>query len=207
MSDFELADLVAAIDAELAASHRAADEPAAARRAPAEDRHVVFSLADLRCAVPIRNVAEIDLVPRITPVPHVPEWVLGVTNLRGDIVSVVDLGSLCGLAAPAAEAPRRILVVRGAPGDTAACLVVDKVEGLARLSRDSIQPPRAALEERIAPVRTADSARTVGGCWRSWTWKSCSVGRLPAVRLTSGARARRRRPVMLRNWGSGRSRL
>ena len=58
---------------------------------------IVFELNDLVLGIPMVNVHEIQRLPKITFLPNVPEWVLGVANLRGQIVSVVDLGQLLDL--------------------------------------------------------------------------------------------------------------
>jgi purine-binding chemotaxis protein CheW len=44
-----------------------------------------------------QHIDRVQLVDQITPVPRVPNWVVGMTNLRGQILSVVDLVSFFGL--------------------------------------------------------------------------------------------------------------
>ncbi|MEZ5365126.1 MAG: chemotaxis protein CheW [Bryobacterales bacterium] len=58
--------------------------------------HIVFGLHGARYAVSIRSVLELDRLSPITPVPNTPEFVLGVTNVRGEVVSVIDLRRLLG---------------------------------------------------------------------------------------------------------------
>ena len=95
-----------------------------------QDSCIVFLLGETRYAIPIRNVLELDAMPRITTVPNVPGFVRGVTNLRGEILAVLDLRMLLGLA-PAESAERgRILIVRTKDQQTAA-LAVDEVRGTA----------------------------------------------------------------------------
>jgi chemotaxis signal transduction protein len=77
--------------------------------------------------------------------------VRGVINLRGDIVSVVDLRTYLGMEGSAPEESWRILVARSLLGEITSCLIVDRVEGIVRLPDASIQPPRLAPDERIAP--------------------------------------------------------
>jgi len=59
--------------------------------------YLQFILAGHDYAVGLTNVLEIGSPAAITPLPHVPEWLLGVSNLRGDILSVVDLRLFFGL--------------------------------------------------------------------------------------------------------------
>src|SRR5262245_52022400 len=48
-------------------------------------RYIVFTLAETKYAVPLGSVIEMGRIPKITSVPLVPDWIKGVTNLRGDI--------------------------------------------------------------------------------------------------------------------------
>ena len=58
----------------------------------AKDLHLVgFRIGRETFAVPIDMVHEIVRVPEITSVPDAPEYIEGVINLRGKIVSIVDL--------------------------------------------------------------------------------------------------------------------
>src|SRR4030095_6422769 len=77
-----------------------------------EEQHVIFTLDGASYSLPIASVTEIGRPLAVTPLPNVPEWMVGVANLRGDIISVVDLRRFFGLGAD--EAPRggRMLVVR-----------------------------------------------------------------------------------------------
>lgn len=68
-----------------------------------------FALGSERYAVRIDAVREILEVARMTPLPLMPGFVLGVMNLRGAVVPVVDLGARLGL--PAANVSRRSCVV------------------------------------------------------------------------------------------------
>jgi purine-binding chemotaxis protein CheW len=58
---------------------------------------VTFTLTAESYAVETRYVHEIMPVKELTAVPHTPEFLLGVTNLRGEILPVFDLGRLLGL--------------------------------------------------------------------------------------------------------------
>ncbi len=62
-------------------------------------RHVVFRVASERFALPLAAVREVVLPqPPFARVPRSSEAVLGVMNLRGRVVAVVDLAALMGLA-------------------------------------------------------------------------------------------------------------
>jgi purine-binding chemotaxis protein CheW len=60
------------------------------------DQYVRFSLEDALFAIPLSNSLEVAYLPDVTSLPNLPVWVLGVSNIRGEIISVVDLKRLFG---------------------------------------------------------------------------------------------------------------
>lgn len=56
-------------------------------------------LLDMTILLPVQQLTEVLTIPvgQVIPVPHMPDWVMGVYNWRGEILWVVDLGHLCGL--------------------------------------------------------------------------------------------------------------
>ena len=78
------------------------------------DRFVVFTVGGRSLALPAERVREIVRVPSLQRVPHAPPALLGLMNLRGTVLPVVDLAG--GQARSAAGHAARILVVEaGAP--------------------------------------------------------------------------------------------
>jgi chemotaxis signal transduction protein len=68
----------------------------------------------------------------------VPAWVLGVANVRGDIVSLVDLGAFLGLDGLPHGRPGRMVVARARPDELTAGLLVDQVRGIQFVPEDRI---------------------------------------------------------------------
>jgi purine-binding chemotaxis protein CheW len=56
-----------------------------------EDRHLIFSLGTEEYSVPLLKVKEVIEIPDITPMPHTPAYYLGIMNLRGQVISIIDL--------------------------------------------------------------------------------------------------------------------
>jgi purine-binding chemotaxis protein CheW len=52
---------------------------------------VVFTLDDMQCALSLSKVERIERAVEISPLPMAPEIVLGIINIKGKIVPVVDL--------------------------------------------------------------------------------------------------------------------
>ena len=150
-----LADAVAAADQQLdgpvAATVTIAREGAlAAREASQGDRYVLLSIASANYAVLEAFVTELERIPKITPVPRVPAWLRGVTNLRGDVISVVDMRMFLGLD-PASSNAARMLVVRLLTEEFATGLLVDGVERIVAVPAEAITPPESSLEGPLAP--------------------------------------------------------
>jgi purine-binding chemotaxis protein CheW len=70
--------------------------------------HVSVRVGGEHYALPVEGVLEVIALGEITAVPGADPAVLGVSNLRGQIVAVVDLAAVLGLRAP--HAPQRIVV-------------------------------------------------------------------------------------------------
>jgi purine-binding chemotaxis protein CheW len=94
-------------------------------------RHVVFRVDSGRYALPLSAVREVVVTPELfTRVPRAPAAVTGVINLRGRVVTVVDLRPVLGLGAAFTPAPKLLLLDQGRR-DLA--LGVSEVEGIEQL--------------------------------------------------------------------------
>ncbi len=113
------------------------------------DQHVVFRLAGNTYAVPIDNVLEISRLPGVTSVPNVPDWVLGLVNVRGDIVSLVDLRDFLGQGHSVFNALSRMLVVRARTEELTAGLMVDEVLGIRFITADRICAPDLSSDDPV----------------------------------------------------------
>ncbi|BDD01857.1 chemotaxis protein CheW [Persicobacter psychrovividus] len=52
---------------------------------------IVFKLGGEEYGLPIDQVKEVVLTPRLAPVPHTPEYILGAANIRGSVIAIMDL--------------------------------------------------------------------------------------------------------------------
>ncbi len=102
---------------------------------------VTFSLGGKDYAVDILDVKEIANLIGVTPVPNTPAYVAGVYNLRGEIISIVDLRIMFGLPAEERSSgePRRGLILR--LNDTIIGIIVDYVDQVVGVDSSRIQPP------------------------------------------------------------------
>ncbi|BDG06089.1 chemotaxis protein CheW [Anaeromyxobacter oryzae] len=132
----------------LAARARALAPPPGAREPAGTLAVVGFTLGDERYAVEAEYVREVVRPPRLARLPGAPPFLAGVANLRGEIVDVLDIRGLLGVA-PSAAAPARLAVLGAERAELA--LVVDAVLDLgavdpARLASAPESPARSRPE-------------------------------------------------------------
>jgi purine-binding chemotaxis protein CheW len=116
------------------------------------DDYVVFTLAGVDYAIPVRDVAEIGRLPVITRVPNVPDFVRGLTNLRGEVVPVLSLLALLGTRETAPSAQGRVLFLQTAARGAAAGLVVDEVRGIERIESQHLESVSGLVDDKLTSV-------------------------------------------------------
>lgn len=110
-------------------------------------RYVVFGLGSELFAVAVETVHEILPLPAVTPVPGAPDWLLGVFNRRGDIMSVVDVRRRLRCAERPTGPQSRLVVV--ATSKYTLAVLVDSVEEIAMIApEDTIAAEAAGIEGR-----------------------------------------------------------
>jgi purine-binding chemotaxis protein CheW len=108
---------------------------------------LLFRLGEEWYAVPIAGVREIinDFV--LTPIPRVPEFIRGVMNVRGEIVSVTDIAAMMHIASEAKGVGLQlpsVIVVRNERCVSA--LVVDEIGDIVDVAQTLVEPPLATLD-------------------------------------------------------------
>jgi len=108
--------------------------------------HIVgFQVGRETYGVPITSLHEIVRVPEITAVPDAPDYLEGVINLRGKIVSVMDLRKRFGEKQAAVKKNNRILVVEHS--GRLAGLIVDSASEVLKIPADAVEAPPAVFQE------------------------------------------------------------
>ncbi|MCX5971623.1 MAG: chemotaxis protein CheW [Coprothermobacterota bacterium] len=54
---------------------------------------LVFSIGDRRCALSLAEVERVVRAAAVTPLPHLPETVLGMIDIQGEVLPIIDLRS------------------------------------------------------------------------------------------------------------------
>jgi purine-binding chemotaxis protein CheW len=135
---------------------------------------LVFRIDGCEHAVAVEQVVEVLRMVAATPLPDAPPWVLGVINVRGRVIPLIDVRARLGAPRLEPEPSTSVIVVQ--TDEVAAGLVVDEVVEVLAVRHDALQRPDQV---------TVDSAVIFSRVQQR------SASRAPAGQ-TSGQRARGR---------------
>jgi len=96
-----------------------------------------FNIGDALCGININNVQEISKDLDMTEVPLAPAYILGIKNLRGGIVTVIDLGEKLGLGSSKVSPDTRIIIVDW--HEEFIGLLVDNISNILTANLDNIE--------------------------------------------------------------------
>jgi purine-binding chemotaxis protein CheW len=108
-----------------------------------ELQFVTFLLGKEEYGIPIAKIQEIDRLSRITQTPKAPKFVEGVTNLRGEVIPVLNTRALFALENKVPDDRTRIIIVD--LGGVKTGLVVDSVKEVLSISSRNIASPPASI--------------------------------------------------------------
>ncbi|MCM8812692.1 MAG: chemotaxis protein CheW [Candidatus Omnitrophica bacterium] len=117
------------------------------RSSKEEIQLVVFRIKDEESGVDINQVREIVKLVSITRMPKAPAFIEGVVNLRGQIITVIDLSKRLDLPSQGRTDTTRIMVVE--VGDNTVGMIVDSVSEVLRLSKDQIERTPQLIQTEI----------------------------------------------------------
>jgi purine-binding chemotaxis protein CheW len=120
-----------------------AREAVPAETADASIEVIEFLLAHERYAVASEYVREVYPLEDITPLPCTPAFVLGIVNLRGEILSVIDIKKFFDLPEKGLTNLNKVIVLESA--DMVFGIVADAISGVRRIQRADIQPSLPTL--------------------------------------------------------------
>jgi len=93
-------------------------------------------LEDELIGFPLTEVLSISKVTEIVPVPFSPSYIVGVINLRGDIIPIISLKSRLGL--PESKEYTMVVILDTSFGKVG--ILVDKVVGVIKIPMDKLEP-------------------------------------------------------------------
>jgi purine-binding chemotaxis protein CheW len=119
-----------------------------------------FRLASERYAVETRHIQEVHPFRELTPLPCTPAFVLGVVNVRGRILPVLDIKRFFGLPEQGLTDLHRIILVHGQ--DLELGLLADVIVAVRKVKADDLQPTLATFTGIHAEyLRGIDTERLV----------------------------------------------
>lgn len=108
---------------------------------------ITFIIADQLFGLDIMAIREIRAWSPVTHLPHVPDFVAGVVNLRGAVLPVLDLSIRLGWP-PTEATPRNPIIVTEYAGQSRG-LIVHDVNDIVAIDADTLQRPDAIADDTI----------------------------------------------------------
>ena len=102
-----------------------------------------FYVGEALCGMDILKVQEINKLMDMTKVQQAPEYVMGILNLRGQIITIIDLGKKIGLSPTKLSNQTRNIIV--GLGDEYIGLLVDGISDVVQADWNKVEPPPANL--------------------------------------------------------------
>ena len=110
----------------------------------ASEQYLIFTLEDFELAIKAELVQGVERIVDFTPVPNVAPWVRGVINLRGSIISVVDLRMFLDLEPLPYSSRTRLLSLQY--NEMVICFAVDGVNEMLPI------PPTTIISGNLRPM-------------------------------------------------------
>ena len=141
-----LEDLISEIDSKISQTLHPDQTEGAETSEPASlqssehGKYIRFLLDDILMAIPLSSALEVGHRPDITPLPNLPDWILGISNIRGEIVSVLDLKRFFGRSSSGTSRGSRLIIIHNQ--DLKVGIIVDSIMGIMSLDRTEtdVQP-------------------------------------------------------------------
>ncbi len=109
---------------------------------------VGFRFADVHLVTPLEHIAEVLPYPALTPVPGTKSWVRGIANVRGNLLTIVDLAEYFGKGRIQPDERTRVLMMNIETLNTG--LVVNEVFGLRHFSEESERQQTGMFDDAVA---------------------------------------------------------
>jgi chemotaxis signal transduction protein len=122
--------------------------------APVHKQFILFAIKDTQFAIPLSNALEIGYQPDVTPLPNLPKWILGISNIRGEIISLINFSAFLGIPSSGAKSDRRFIIIHNQ--EIKVGIIVDRIMGI--LSQDRVDG-----DIRNNPYRKGEIANYIQG--------------------------------------------
>ncbi len=103
------------------------------------EKYLVFVLGEEFYAVLSKTIAEVAASLAVTKLPNAPEWLLGIANLRGEVISIIDLPGILHKTNSKPALKPKFLVLRSQPFESGAAFTANRISEIVVLSDAEIQ--------------------------------------------------------------------
>jgi purine-binding chemotaxis protein CheW len=119
-----------------------------------QNQFIRFALENTVFALPLSSALEIGHRPNITRLPNLPDWVLGISNVRGEIISFVNLKAFLGIPSSGAQVENRFVIIHN--HEMKVGIIVDQIMGIVSLDRID-------TDIQSSPYREGEIANYISG--------------------------------------------
>ncbi len=98
-------------------------------------KYLMFSLNEERFAIPLLSVREVLAMPEITKVPQTPDHFMGIMNLRGQVISIIDMRLKLGIK-PKNNSESAVIICDMKPNFVG--VVVDSIDSVVEIEKSQI---------------------------------------------------------------------
>lgn len=104
------------------------------------DKHLCFRLGQELFSVPLEVIQEVIELSEFTRIPHVPEYIRGLINLRGAVITVIDLRLKLGKIEESIDNKRQTCIIISKIGDLRIGFIVDQAMEVLRIGTEELKP-------------------------------------------------------------------
>lgn len=121
-----------------------------ARQVVAEERYLAFQFGSEQYAIPLLLVREVIEMSATTPIPQAPSYFKGVLDLRGQLISVIDLRVKLNLE-KTVDGPKTAIIILNTENVNMG-FIVDRVNSVLAFSSQDISPPPHSIVGQEGPL-------------------------------------------------------
>jgi purine-binding chemotaxis protein CheW len=103
-----------------------------------EERYMCFQLGHDEFAIPLLQVREVIAPPKFTPIPYTPSYFVGMMNLRGQVLSIIDIRTKLGIKGNTQNGEESVIILD--LGHVQLGIVVDSIQRVLSLAPDDLSP-------------------------------------------------------------------
>ena len=121
-------------------------------------RHICFELGNRLLALPLSLVVEVGELEDVRPLPFLPDWIQGVTNIRGEIVSVTDIALFLNVAEKKPRKKKHPAFIIIYNGQVKTAIIVDRITATRMLyQKEEITEDDKAVQDALSNFLTGSA--------------------------------------------------